>query len=553
MKRLIIILLISVSFQSISQNGQKNRKVFKEAQKHFSEKSYPKTIDLLNKLDSRYISKNPKINYYRLRSYQEMGSIHKAYEISSSKKEIKVPRKLTELGKVKKQIELKIRAYDSLYTLAEKQFSNNYVNTAISTLNQAIAIDSFYFKAYVFRSELYYENIEFEKSIEDCNQVTSNLKSIPEIYLRRGLANYHRGRKEQAIPDFTKSITLRPTAKAYYYRAKTICQSSNPDCCECPINDLDSAIALDPEYSRALTLRGDLLLSSGKYERAIVDFDRVLKNESDNLDVLFKRAECHVQLNHDSEAEADYTRLTELNAYLPTAFFRKGFYSAKRNYHQPDSLKNAISYYDQAITLDPSVSSYYYHRAISKKMRSNYSDAIKDLDTAINLEPVVFDYYDQRNTCHYLKHSPYSKRKTDLQAAIRNFEDHETDSLAKHYHIAKTNRLLFHFLSDHVYLEQSIHHLNKALEFDIDNVAVHFEKGLLYKIDLKDYPLAIKSFQKVLSLEPQNLESHLNLAWCLNFNSEFEASYQAFINAKKHFPNDAQVHDGLEAIRKKIK
>lgn len=376
MKRLITILLIGVSFQSFSQKELSNRKLFKVAQKQFSEKAYAESIDLLYKIDTAYILKHPKVNYYRLRSFLEMGNIHEAYEILSSTKKIKVPRRMIDLAKVKKQIEGKIKAYDSLVTLTKKNFSDNYVNTAISTINRAITIDSFYFQAYVLRSELYYENIEFEKTIEDCNRVTSRIKNIPEVYLRRGLVNYHRGRKEKALPDFTKSISLKPSAKAYYYRAKTACQTSNTDCSNCPIKDLDSAIALQPNYKRALTLRGDLYVSKDQYEKAMVDFNMVLKKEPDNLDVLFKRAECHVQLKNDQEAEADYKRITEMSAYLPTAFFRKGFYRAKRNYQQPDSLKNAIAYYDRAITLDSTISFYYYYRAISQKMRSNYSGVI---------------------------------------------------------------------------------------------------------------------------------------------------------------------------------
>ncbi|MGO2358974.1 MAG: tetratricopeptide repeat protein [Mesonia sp.] len=551
MKRLITILLIGVSFQSFSQKEQSNRKLFKVAQKHFSEKAYTESIDLLYKIDTAYTLKHPKVNYYRLRSFLEMGNIHEAYEILSSTREVKVPRKMTGLGAVKKQIEGKIRAYDSLVTLAKKNFSDNYVNTAISKINRAIAIDSFYFQAYVLRSELYYENIEFEKAIEDCNRLTSRIKNIPEVYLRRGLANYHRGRKEKALPDFTKSISLKPSAKAYYYRAKTTCQTSNTDCSDCPIKDLDSAIALQRDYRRALTLRGDLYVSKNQYEKAIVDFNTVLKKEPDDLDVLFKRAECHVQLNHDSEAEADYKRITEMSAYLPTAFFRKGFYSAKRNYH-PDSLKSAISYYNRAITLDSSVSFYYYYRAISKKMRSNYSGAIKDLDKAIRLEPVNFDYYNDRNTCHYLKRSSYRKRKQDLQEGIRNFKAHETDSLTKHYHISKTYRLLFNFLSEDSYLDQSLNHLDNALEFDEGNVAIHYEKGLLYKLGLKDYSKAIKSFQKAISIDARHLQSHLNLAWCLNFNNQFSASYKAFLEAEKYFPNNAQVQQGLNALKRKI-
>lgn len=552
MNRLILILLIGVSFQSFSQHKQSNRRLFKDAKTHFSEKAYSETIDLLNKLDTDYVLKHPKVNYYLIRSFQKIGNIHKTYELLSSTKEVKVPRKMTELREVKKEIGVKVRAYDSLFTLTQKKFSDNYVNTAISTINQAIAIDSFYTQAYVLRSELYYENIEFEKAIEDCNRVTSSVKNIPEVYLRRGVANYHRGRKEKAIPDFTKSITLKPSAKAYYYRAKTTCQTSNTDCDNIPVKDLDSAIALQPSYGRALRLRGDLYVSKGQYKEAIVDFNTVLKKDPNNLNVLFKRAECHWQLKHDRQAEADYKRITEISPYFPTAFFRRGFYSAKRNYQQPDSLKNAIAYYNQAITLDSSVSFYYYYRAVSKKMRSNYSGALKDLDTAISLKPADFDYYKERNTCHYLKKTPYRKRKQDLQEGIRNFKEHETDSLTKHYHMAKTYSLMFNFLSEDSYLDQSLKHLNKALEFDDGNVAVHYEKGLLYKISLKDYTKAIESFKTVLSIDPKHLESHLGLAWCLNFNNQFSASYEAFLEAEKYFPNNAQVQQGLEALKKKV-
>lgn len=543
---LVLLFSFSVSAQKMS-----NRKMFKAAKTHFTKMNYAQTIDLLNTIDPNYIQKHPKTNYYLLRSLAEMEQVHKAQELLQSEKEIKNPRKMMAIAKVEADISQKISTYDSLVSEAKEYFDYRNMSEALFYMNEAIAIDSFYLPGYKLRAKLYFK-YDFEKAIEDYNRIIESGTDDYEVYLKRGLSHYHRNRPLEALPDFTKSIAIYPTAEAYYFRAKAHCQTYTEDCHAATIKDLTAAIQLKPDYYSALRLRGDLYVSRGQHRDAIPDFTTILEDGPEDIHALLQRAECYARLQEDKKAEDDYERITKLNVNEPIAYFRKGYYVAKDNYFKPDLLKNAIPYYNQAIEMDSTVSFYFYYRAMAQKYLNNRSSAILDLDKAIRLEPANFDYYNERNTCHFLITTPYRIRKKDLEEGISNFEKYETDSLTKHFHIAKTYRLLFHFLKDESYLEKSIMHLDNAAKFDENDYKIYYEKGLVYKLEFINYAKAAENFRIAISLNYYHLSSHLHLGWCLYFNKEYEAAYEVFSETEVIFPFDRSVQEALATCQKKI-
>ena len=57
-----------------------------------------------------------------------------------------------------------------------------------------------------------------------------------------------------------------------------------------PCKTSDSAITLSPNYPDALNNRGLAYISNGQYDRAIQDFDRVLKLDPKDADAIKNRA-----------------------------------------------------------------------------------------------------------------------------------------------------------------------------------------------------------------------------------------------------------------------
>lgn len=213
----------------------------------------------------------------------------------------------------------------------------------------------------------------------------------------------------------------------------------------------------------------------------------------------------------------------------------------------------AISFLNKAIAIDSTRAFFFYERALAKKMSHQQKSAITDLNKAIQLNPTNFMYYDERNTCHFLVNTPYRIRKNDLYQGIKNFQSME-DSANKYYYVARSYQLIFQFMNIKAFLDTSLQFYDKAIIASAGmNDEIFYERGVLYRNDASNYPLAIEDFKKAISLNPSFLSAHLNLAWSYNFNNQPERAYEVLISAQKLFPDDWQIKQSLREIKPKLK
>ena len=101
-----------------------------------------------------------------------------------------------------------------------KKFSDP--KKAIEYLNNAIKLQPNYTNAYISRGLAYDELGDYQRALEDYNQVllpTTNLDSLTKSYDKRGVTYANLGKYNLAIDDFNKAISLKPDyADAYNNR-----------------------------------------------------------------------------------------------------------------------------------------------------------------------------------------------------------------------------------------------------------------------------------------------------------------------------------------------
>lgn len=253
-----------------------------------------------------------------------------------------------------------------------------------------------------------------------------------------------------------------------------------------------------------------------------------------------------------SEAIIENERLfmgKQPNAQL---FFIKAFCVRRIGTKEPVAAeKEAIQLLNKAISIDSSFAYMYYERALAKKFSNARKNAIQDLTKAIALEPTNFVYYEERNTCHSLVETPYRIRKNDLYQGIYAFDLLPND-VEKYYNKARAFQLIFHFMQIKAFIDTSLVYYAKAIEASqAKNSEIFFERGVLYRNDLRNYPLAIQDLKQAVRLDSTNVSAFLNLAWSYGHNQQFELSYQTFVIANKYFPTDWQVQEGLKEMDRK--
>lgn len=105
----------------------------------------------------------------------------------------------------------------------------------------------------------------------------------------------------------------------------------------------------DEQMLVALFNRGQAALASGKPDKALEDFDAVLKLAPDDTQALFTRGIARRQLKQYDGAIADFDRLLKLN-YQPTA---KIYLNRSMAYHLLGNKEKALADLRQANALDP--------------------------------------------------------------------------------------------------------------------------------------------------------------------------------------------------------
>ncbi len=153
------------------------------------------------------------------------------------------------------------------------------------------------------------------------------------------------------------------------------------------IADLDKALAIDPNLSAALTLKGDILVNQSRpdFPAAVELYTQVLAREPNNLSVLGKRCDAYSDLQEWALAEADCTQGLLLDPEAVDLYSKRGDILAAQ-----DDVEGAIADYSQAIELNQAAGtsqkngSFYFRRSKLREKLGDIEGALADLNKVKN-------------------------------------------------------------------------------------------------------------------------------------------------------------------------
>ena len=153
----------------------------------------------------------------------------------------------------------------------------NY-DRAISDTNKALEIDPNYAAAYGVRGMCNFFLGQYERSVSDLSkavQLDPDSKNNDIFYEARGEAYMRLRKNNEAIADFTKSISINPSnAKLYALRGGLYLLMENYNVA---LDDMNKALTLNPpeqDRKKIYLLRGMIYRKLGETEKADADFAR---------------------------------------------------------------------------------------------------------------------------------------------------------------------------------------------------------------------------------------------------------------------------------------
>lgn len=151
------------------------------------------------------------------------------------------------------------------------------------------------------------------------------------------------------------------------------------------LNDIDNALKYIPESKKAerfdaLLLRANIYTETGRAAEALNDLNSAVALQPSSYVALYLRANTLYTLERYDEAEADYKRLQRINPRSPDALVGLARIAVKEN-----NLGTATELLDQAVAVEPNNSEYYVRRADVRKQMGLTRDAVDDLILAVSI------------------------------------------------------------------------------------------------------------------------------------------------------------------------
>ena len=198
-------------------------------------------------------------------------------------------------------------------------------------------------------------------------------------------------------------------------------------------------------------------------------------------------------------------------------------------YAEQGDYGQAITYYDQAIELDPDYADAYFYQGLAYSNLGDHKQAIADYTKAIELDPNYAKAYNNRGVAYYYQ-GDYEQAIADYSKAIELDPD---------YAEAYNNRGVAHRKLGNY--EQGIADYNKAIELDPNYVEAYASRGYAY-YGLSDYEQAIADYTNAIELDPHYVEAYTSRGYAYYGLSDYEQAIADYTNAIELDPHYVEAY-----------
>jgi len=223
---------------------------------------------------------------------------------------------------------------------------------------------------------------------------------------------------ERAIAEFRHAVEVDSNyAPAYAamgmaYNSGYLWRNRSSDWIEKAQAQCDHALAITPQLAEGHTCRGNVFVSTGRYEDAVKEFQRSLDLDHNSDETLRSLAAAYQKLGNASSAEDAYRKALSLRPNYWAVYSAFGtFYFGQARY------LDAVGMFKRAIDLAPLNYTGYLNLGAAYSQLEQYPEAMEALKHSIALRPSFIAYGDLGAVYFYLRRYPDSA--DNLQQAIK--------------------------------------------------------------------------------------------------------------------------------------
>jgi tetratricopeptide (TPR) repeat protein len=312
------------------------------------------------------------------------------------------------------------------------------------------------------------------------------------------------------------------------------------------IEYFNQCVHINPGYADAYFTRGMAKEQLKDLQGALTDYNIYLELKPDVSEVLLSRAVVRYKLGLYAQAKDDFLRLLQLPpGETTTIFYRQAPFGGGTNKivttqgldksyllnylglteNKLKNFKNAKTFFDSAITINPSEPDYFVNRGIAKESLDD-STAEHDYKTALELDG-------SNSLAKYNLAVLTAKKGKAMEVENKLTEAIENDSTLLYSYIERG----YHRLESG-YLKGALDDYNAALRIDKKDPEIWLSRGIVHE-KMKDFEAAYADYSKAISLDPEFDKAWLNRGNLLTKLGQYDEAIEDYTSAITFSPNYA--------------
>ena len=259
-------------------------------------------------------------------------------------------------------------------------FSKNEDSLATIYIREALSLDSTQADYWLLQSKLYYRAGFSKIALSSLQKTDLNAKNNLKDLIYIGELFYKQKNYDEALGFLNKSLTIKPLAEAYYWKARiAIARRDSSQA----ITQLHKVLDQRSVLAEAYNSFAELYLSYDMNKRALSYADSGLAINPDLPLLNYHKAEAfRKRLYYDDSARVYYQKAYELNDSLYLVSYQLGKYEVRDN-----NFKLAEKYFENTLKYDNTNPQLHYYLGLCYRKLGKKSAAVDQLEIAIEKNP----------------------------------------------------------------------------------------------------------------------------------------------------------------------
>lgn len=277
-------------------------------------------------------------------------------------------------------------------------FSGNNINSEkalspIDSLGNLIAENPNNAKLYNERAKLYLENKEYKNAKTDAGKAISLDSTVSAYFVTIADGYFFTNEPGSCEAALKKAIALDPQNKEALMKMSEFYMYLNRF--EESVSYANKILEFDPNYSKAFFIKGICYKDAGDTTRAILNFREALDKDPESYHACIMLAQLHYGLK-DKLAITYYNNALNLQPKSVEAFYGLAMF-----YQETGELNRALETYSTILSIDPNYKNAHFNIGyINFNFLKNYNEALKHFDNAVKADANYFQAVYMRGLCY---------------------------------------------------------------------------------------------------------------------------------------------------------